>query len=76
MFSFTMTIIKHKWEPALIMRPILTVALLSSLFILVGCGIKGSLYLPDVPQAPPGEMPTIPSQTDGDDSKPENLQTP
>ncbi|HLW04112.1 MAG TPA: lipoprotein [Azoarcus sp.] len=56
------------------MRPILIVALLCSLFILVGCGIKGPLYLPDIPQAPPGEPPAIPSQMDGDDSKPENLQ--
>jgi predicted small lipoprotein YifL len=54
------------------MRPTPTALLLCGMLILAGCGIKGNLYLPEVPQLDPepaAETSTAPSQ-DGDDSKP------
>ncbi len=47
------------------MRATLIAAVLGSTLFLSGCGIKGPLYLPEIPVAPPQAAPAI----DADHSK-------
>ncbi|MDX5364600.1 MAG: lipoprotein [Pseudazoarcus pumilus] len=45
------------------MRPYTFIVLLASALLIAGCGIKGNLYMPDIPSAKPAAEPAA------DDSK-------
>jgi predicted small lipoprotein YifL len=46
------------------MRSSIVVAALGGLLILAGCGIKGDLYIPEVPQLEPRDAPASPTPAD------------